>query len=157
MGFSIIRPRVFARGVQDDVSHLCADVQVGSPLSEYGVPRSIPDSQWANSARRCCWSVGFLGGLPFPLPFHSGAAPYSPRFTLIGSQDLDVKSRPYTLTHSLSYKTRIQEDMCSIPGPVILISFTQGFLKWLQANAGIVHYCRPWPVPERLAQSLMTT
>ncbi|KAJ8867400.1 hypothetical protein PR048_031201 [Dryococelus australis] len=32
----------------------------------------------------------FLGDLPFPPPFRSGAAPYSPRFTLIGSQDLDA-------------------------------------------------------------------
>ncbi|KAJ8895474.1 hypothetical protein PR048_000807 [Dryococelus australis] len=32
--------------------------------------------------------------LPFPPPFHSGAAPNSPRFTLIGSQDLDVNNRP---------------------------------------------------------------
>ncbi|KAJ8890931.1 hypothetical protein PR048_010440 [Dryococelus australis] len=32
--------------------------------------------------------------LPLPLTMHSGAAPYSPRFTLIGSQDHDVKSRP---------------------------------------------------------------
>ncbi|KAJ8883722.1 hypothetical protein PR048_015576 [Dryococelus australis] len=35
----------------------------------------------------CRWSTDFLGDLPFPLPFHSGAAPYSP-------QDLAVKSRP---------------------------------------------------------------
>ncbi|KAJ8878358.1 hypothetical protein PR048_018935 [Dryococelus australis] len=34
---------------------------------------------------------------PHPFPLHSGgAAPYSPRFTLIDSQDLDVKSRPYS-------------------------------------------------------------
>ncbi|KAJ8897928.1 hypothetical protein PR048_003285 [Dryococelus australis] len=39
-------------------------------------------------------------------PFHSGAAPYSPRFTLIGSQDLDVKNRPNLFTHSLKYSVR---------------------------------------------------
>ncbi|KAJ8871615.1 hypothetical protein PR048_027942 [Dryococelus australis] len=43
---------------------------------------------------RCHCSADFLGGLPFPPPFHSGAAPYSPHLTLIGSQDLAVKSRP---------------------------------------------------------------
>ncbi|KAJ8865946.1 hypothetical protein PR048_033469 [Dryococelus australis] len=37
---------------------------------------------------------GFFVSPPTP-PFHSGAAPYSPHFTLIGSQDLDVKSRPH--------------------------------------------------------------
>ncbi|KAJ8889330.1 hypothetical protein PR048_008829 [Dryococelus australis] len=30
-----------------------------------------------NRAGRWRWSVGFLGDLPFPPPFHSGAAPYS--------------------------------------------------------------------------------
>ncbi|KAJ8877448.1 hypothetical protein PR048_021903 [Dryococelus australis] len=34
------------------------------------------------------WLAGFLGDLPFSPPFHSGAAPFSPNFTLIGSQDL---------------------------------------------------------------------
>ncbi|KAJ8869858.1 hypothetical protein PR048_028867 [Dryococelus australis] len=33
-----------------------------------------------------------------PPPFHSDDAPYSPRFTLIGSQDLDVKRRPNAFT-----------------------------------------------------------
>ncbi|KAJ8869308.1 hypothetical protein PR048_030882 [Dryococelus australis] len=44
------------------------------------------------------WSVGFLVDLPFPLPLHSGAAPYSPRFTLISSQDPEDKSRPNLFT-----------------------------------------------------------
>ncbi|KAJ8867590.1 hypothetical protein PR048_031392 [Dryococelus australis] len=35
-----------------------------------------------------------------PPPLNSGAAPYSPRFTLIDSQDLGVKSRPNLSTHS---------------------------------------------------------
>ncbi|KAJ8874170.1 hypothetical protein PR048_025012 [Dryococelus australis] len=56
----------------------------------------------------------FLGDLPFPLPLHSGAAPYSPFFTLIGSQCLDVKSRPNLLAHfrldglhgQISFETR---------------------------------------------------
>ncbi|KAJ8897550.1 hypothetical protein PR048_002899 [Dryococelus australis] len=32
-----------------------------------------------NRAGRCRWSAGFLGDLPFPPPFHSSAAPYSPQ------------------------------------------------------------------------------
>ncbi|KAJ8890508.1 hypothetical protein PR048_010017 [Dryococelus australis] len=44
-----------------------------------------------NRARLSSWLVGFLGDLPFPPPLHSGAAPYSPHFTLIDSQDLDDK------------------------------------------------------------------
>ncbi|KAJ8881851.1 hypothetical protein PR048_018337 [Dryococelus australis] len=39
---------------------------------------------------RCRGSAGFLGVLPSPLSLHSGTAPYSPRFTLIASQDLVI-------------------------------------------------------------------
>ncbi|KAJ8890077.1 hypothetical protein PR048_009584 [Dryococelus australis] len=55
-----------------------------------------------NRAGRCRWWAGFLGDPPFPPPIHSGAAPYSPLFTLIGSQDLAVASRPNLITHSLA-------------------------------------------------------
>ncbi|KAJ8894555.1 hypothetical protein PR048_007212, partial [Dryococelus australis] len=69
------------------------------------------DSRWShpristcgNLAGRCRWSAGFLGDLPFPPPLNSGAAPYSSRITLIGFQDLDVKSHPNLLTRSLNY------------------------------------------------------
>ncbi|KAJ8873937.1 hypothetical protein PR048_024775, partial [Dryococelus australis] len=40
--------------------------------------------------------------LQFPPPLHSDAAPYSPRFALIGSQDLDVKSHPNLFNPSLT-------------------------------------------------------
>ncbi|KAJ8865719.1 hypothetical protein PR048_033239 [Dryococelus australis] len=36
------------------------------------------------------WLGDFLGDLPFTPPLHSGSAPYSPRFALIRSQDLEV-------------------------------------------------------------------
>ncbi|KAJ8882181.1 hypothetical protein PR048_018669 [Dryococelus australis] len=44
--------------------------------------------------------VFFFREPPVSFPFHSGPAPYSPRFTLIGSQDLDVQSRRNLSTHS---------------------------------------------------------
>ncbi|KAJ8877245.1 hypothetical protein PR048_021699 [Dryococelus australis] len=53
-----------------------------------------------NSAGRCHSLVGFLGDIPFPPLLHFGAALYSLRFTLIGSQDLDVNSRPDLSTPS---------------------------------------------------------
>ncbi|KAJ8879280.1 hypothetical protein PR048_019887 [Dryococelus australis] len=60
-----------------------------------------------NRAGRCLWSGGgrFLGDSPFPPLFHSGAAPYSPHFTFIGSQDLVVKSHSNhpTPLHSAKY------------------------------------------------------
>ncbi|KAJ8890933.1 hypothetical protein PR048_010442 [Dryococelus australis] len=54
-----------------------------------------------NRAGECRWSAGFLGDIPFLTPLHSATAPYSPLFALIGSQDIDVKSRPNLFTHSL--------------------------------------------------------
>ncbi|KAJ8880663.1 hypothetical protein PR048_017133 [Dryococelus australis] len=43
-----------------------------------------------NRAGRCRWPANFLEVLPFPPPFHSGAAPYSPQSP---SSDLDETSR----------------------------------------------------------------
>ncbi|KAJ8886299.1 hypothetical protein PR048_012510 [Dryococelus australis] len=45
-----------------------------------------------NRAGQCRWSGGFLGNLPFALSLHSGTASFSPCFTVIGFQELDVKS-----------------------------------------------------------------
>ncbi|KAJ8887565.1 hypothetical protein PR048_013781 [Dryococelus australis] len=42
----------------------------------------------------CIWLAGILRYLPFHPPFHSGAALYSTRITLAGSQDLFVKTHP---------------------------------------------------------------
>ncbi|KAJ8883015.1 hypothetical protein PR048_014854 [Dryococelus australis] len=70
--------------------------RVGQWLKRTGL-----DSRWGrsrifafgNRAGRCRWYTGFLGDLTFPPLLHSGAVPYSSRFTLIGSRDLGVKSR----------------------------------------------------------------
>ncbi|KAJ8892466.1 hypothetical protein PR048_005046 [Dryococelus australis] len=40
------------------------------------------------------WSAVYFGDLPLPPPLHSGAAPFSPHFTLIGFQEPVFKSRP---------------------------------------------------------------
>ncbi|KAJ8871403.1 hypothetical protein PR048_027720 [Dryococelus australis] len=49
-----------------------------------------------NRAEECRCSAGFLRDFPFPPPLHSGAAPYSPHITHIGSHDLAVKGRADT-------------------------------------------------------------
>ncbi|KAJ8866636.1 hypothetical protein PR048_032496 [Dryococelus australis] len=46
-----------------------------------------------------------LGDLPFPPSLHSGAAPYSPRFTLIGSQAAQISP----LTHYFEIKLALAE------------------------------------------------
>ncbi|KAJ8894500.1 hypothetical protein PR048_007154 [Dryococelus australis] len=53
---------------------------------------SLPDFLMWDSRQTMPLVGGFSRGSPFPPPLHSGAAPFSPRFTLIGSQDFDVKS-----------------------------------------------------------------
>ncbi|KAJ8871519.1 hypothetical protein PR048_027841 [Dryococelus australis] len=54
-----------------------------------------------NRVGRCRWSAGFLRVLPFPPPLHYSAAPLSTHFTLIGCQDLAVRSHPNLSTHLL--------------------------------------------------------
>ncbi|KAJ8895722.1 hypothetical protein PR048_001059 [Dryococelus australis] len=68
--FEFVSPRSIPGGIAPGFSH------VGM----------MPDDA---AGRRC-----FLEDLPLLPPLHSNAAPYSPRFNLIGSQDLGVKSRP---------------------------------------------------------------
>ncbi|KAJ8870827.1 hypothetical protein PR048_027126 [Dryococelus australis] len=54
----------------------------------------------------------FSGISRFPLPFHSGTAPYSPHFTHIGSQDLACKGNiPRT---ALPYKLKESEDKSTV-------------------------------------------
>ncbi|KAJ8870555.1 hypothetical protein PR048_029578 [Dryococelus australis] len=48
-------------------------------------------------AGRCHWSAGFLGDLLFPQPLHSGVVTFPTRFTLVSSQNHEVKSRPKSL------------------------------------------------------------
>ncbi|KAJ8874606.1 hypothetical protein PR048_025472 [Dryococelus australis] len=79
------------------------------PYSE--LPCGNGKSSFVAIAAYCCWSPDFLLGSPVSPPLHSGAAPYSPRFTLTGSQDLDFKSRtnlpaPLYTTTSLIGSTR---------------------------------------------------
>ncbi|KAJ8869942.1 hypothetical protein PR048_028953 [Dryococelus australis] len=50
-----------------------------------------------NRAGLCRWSADFLGFLPLPPLLHSGTALYSPRFTLIGSQDLEAGMRGWEI------------------------------------------------------------
>ncbi|KAJ8890726.1 hypothetical protein PR048_010235 [Dryococelus australis] len=57
---------------------------------DYSPPTgSFPDFRMWESCRAMPLVGGFSRGSPFPLSLHSGAAPYSPRFTHIGSQGLN--------------------------------------------------------------------
>ncbi|KAJ8873536.1 hypothetical protein PR048_024354 [Dryococelus australis] len=64
-----------------------------------------------NPTGRHHWLAGFLGDLPFPSPFQSDPAPYSSHFVLIGSQHLDVKSRP-NLSTSLARSSSTHGRSC---------------------------------------------
>ncbi|KAJ8885724.1 hypothetical protein PR048_011922 [Dryococelus australis] len=71
--------------------------------SHQGKPGSIPGgvAPGFSQVGRCRRSEGFLGDIPFPPPLHSGAAPYSPRFSLIGFPDHAVKNHPSIFTPPL--------------------------------------------------------
>ncbi|KAJ8875028.1 hypothetical protein PR048_022918 [Dryococelus australis] len=76
-----------------------------------------------NRAVRWRWSVGFLGDLPFSPSFHSGAAPFSPHFTFIGSQDLDVIRAAQISQLNYSGHTRANTDL-------ILKTMSTSFQQW---------------------------
>ncbi|KAJ8872324.1 hypothetical protein PR048_025928 [Dryococelus australis] len=80
---------IYWRRITQSVSHEANRVRLAV------VP--LPDFQiWIHNGR-CYWSAGFLGALPSPLlPDHSGAAPFSPLFTLVSFRDRDVKNRHFT-------------------------------------------------------------
>ncbi|KAJ8866512.1 hypothetical protein PR048_032355 [Dryococelus australis] len=67
--------------------------------------KSHPLVRALNRAGKCRRKAGFLGGIPFLPALHSGRVTHTPRFALIGSQDLDAKSRPNLFTHSINYHT----------------------------------------------------
>ncbi|KAJ8875468.1 hypothetical protein PR048_023363 [Dryococelus australis] len=63
--------------------------------------------------RKCesCRTIPLVGGFSRGSSLHSGAAPYSLRFTLIGCQGLDVKSRPkYLHSFTLRVSERVRGD-----------------------------------------------
>ncbi|KAJ8872469.1 hypothetical protein PR048_026075 [Dryococelus australis] len=80
-----------------------ASVSFGATVAER--LGSSPPTQ-ANRAQSPTWSLdGLSWGSPVSPPLHSGTAPYSPRLTLISSQEHIVKSRPNLFTHSPSLAT----------------------------------------------------
>ncbi|KAJ8874651.1 hypothetical protein PR048_025517 [Dryococelus australis] len=79
-------------------------------IPDFPLCHSSPIFACGNRAEQCCWPVGLLEDLPFPPPFYSFIARYSPRFTLIGSQDLDVKSSQIFLLHRLQSHRQTQHN-----------------------------------------------
>ncbi|KAJ8873679.1 hypothetical protein PR048_024510 [Dryococelus australis] len=71
---------------------------VAWPLPDFRQVGTVPD----DAAGRWVLS-GISRPPPCPLPRHSDAAPYSRHSTLIGSQDLAVKSCPNLFTHSFAF------------------------------------------------------
>ncbi|KAJ8869374.1 hypothetical protein PR048_030950 [Dryococelus australis] len=65
---------------------------------------SLPDFRTWESCLRTPHVGGFSRGSPVPPPIHSGIDPSSPRFTLIGSQDFDVRGNNSCCSSTLSRK-----------------------------------------------------
>ncbi|KAJ8891773.1 hypothetical protein PR048_004326 [Dryococelus australis] len=95
-----------------------------------------------NRGGRCLSSAGSLGDLPFPSPLHSGAAPYSPRFTLIGSQDLVVRASvlPERRSPNGDWRKYLRLGNIPLPAPTwpVAMSSCSGRQPhaWLGRNAG---------------------
>ncbi|KAJ8887813.1 hypothetical protein PR048_014031 [Dryococelus australis] len=117
--------------------------------------RSLRISAKSNRARRRHWSASFLGDLPFPPSLRSGATPYTPRFTLIGSQDLAVKihRNRFTLIYLLFFRNAILSDHYKrmpewFPSGGQGLSLEEGFIelnaRLLQrdlSTSSLVHAC----------------
>ncbi|KAJ8870160.1 hypothetical protein PR048_029173 [Dryococelus australis] len=82
---------------------------VKRPCTPASSSRTLTCFRMWESCRTMPLFGGFSRDLSFPPPFRSGAAPYSPHFTLAGSQDLDVNSRPNLFTQSLTDRQKFRE------------------------------------------------
>ncbi|KAJ8874558.1 hypothetical protein PR048_025421 [Dryococelus australis] len=115
--------RMAGQGIEPGSSRMGVQLYIGATVTErIDCSPLTKANQVQVSAGRCRWSVGFIGDLPVLTPFHYGAAPYSPHFTLIGSQDLDFKSRSELFTHSFMDYTYVQSvwsGQGSIPTPSV--------------------------------------
>ncbi|KAJ8873667.1 hypothetical protein PR048_024497, partial [Dryococelus australis] len=65
-----------------------------------------------NHAGRCRWSAGFLRDLPFPLPFHLGAAPYSHQSPSSALKTPLLKAAQKSLLTLLRTNTRMASQEC---------------------------------------------
>ncbi|KAJ8878508.1 hypothetical protein PR048_019086 [Dryococelus australis] len=75
---------------------------------------ALPDFLMWESCRTMLLVGGFPRGSPVPPPFHSGAAPYSTRFTPIGSQDLDVGLRNNTQQYRIYRKKTLPSSLLKV-------------------------------------------
>ncbi|KAJ8886303.1 hypothetical protein PR048_012514 [Dryococelus australis] len=111
------------------------------------VARFLPQRTWfnprpghsrifvcGNSAGRCRCSAGFLGDLPFPSLFHSGAAPYSLQLPSSVLKTLLLRAAQISsLTHSVRIPTSVQfmsrQSQCSrvLQAPSRTVGFTRRF------------------------------
>ncbi|KAJ8895594.1 hypothetical protein PR048_000930 [Dryococelus australis] len=118
-----------------------------------------------NRAGRCRWSAGFLGDLPFPPPLYSGFQRRSifNLITLIGSQDLAVKSRP-NISTQYDYPSDTMRrysdlgDAClrRLPPPVAGSSWAAadgGVTTPSRPDRSVVHTSGPAPGAARLPRS----
>ncbi|KAJ8892540.1 hypothetical protein PR048_005121 [Dryococelus australis] len=114
--------------------------QTGAPTSKTTVAERLGCSPPTNANRVQSQAVGIVPDdaagrrvfsviSRFPPPFRSSVAPYSPHFTLNGSEDLDVKSRPILFTlHTLCI---LKYSMCHS-------SLERGRLSSRRGRSGIV-------------------
>ncbi|KAJ8878849.1 hypothetical protein PR048_019438 [Dryococelus australis] len=101
-------------------------IRVQSPVGSFRI------FACGNRVGRCRWSVGFLGDLPFPPPFHFGTAPYSPQSPSSTLIDLDAKSRLPQIT-SLAYSQQ-DRNVTVLSWPSVSYSCVSSIHVWLCYN-----------------------
>ncbi|KAJ8873820.1 hypothetical protein PR048_024656 [Dryococelus australis] len=84
--------------------------------TRHGLEVVAPPASSVEMVGRYHWSAGFLGDLPFPSPFYIGAAPHTPSFTLIGSQDLDSPHSLLTQELALDLPKAVHDKIQNKPG-----------------------------------------
>ncbi|KAJ8878281.1 hypothetical protein PR048_018858, partial [Dryococelus australis] len=120
---------------------------VGRLLTSHkGEPASIPGySHVGILPHKAADRRVFSGIFHFPPSVHSGAALYPPRFTLIGSQDLAVKSHSHIFTPPWPVRIAIDQFVCNIP---VLFSKAIGAVNLTLAGAHVIRNpstALPWP------------
>ncbi|KAJ8896689.1 hypothetical protein PR048_002034 [Dryococelus australis] len=129
----------------------------GHYLSTYIARLPLPDFHERGSCGTMPLVVDFFfGDLPFHLLLDSGAAPFSPHFAPIVSQDIDVKSRPnlspqldsvlMALEHGVSHVSEVEEPRTPASQQLVLVGRAictsrdrQSIKEWVDPDERIWH------------------
>ncbi|KAJ8878867.1 hypothetical protein PR048_019456 [Dryococelus australis] len=116
-------------------------------------------SACGNRAGRCRWSAGFLGDIPFPLPLHSGAAPYSPQAPSSALKTTLLRAAQITsFIHSfirLGWLLRRSQSVLYLAAPLFtcdISTCSRLGVSDVWSSAETQGLARKWEIPEKTFQ-----